>query len=310
MKFKLLLISLIFLAFLPVNLYSQLVIDQGWGCSYGDNMIATDILQNGETFEYDMYIYFIRSIENKFTQSNGDYNTIPSSVFAHVWICNKKTNNFRNGELSFRKGPEGGAFTSYNKTFSNENKELWVFPNAIQISPYEAQNLIVNMTIREPDDTRPIAVRPSKDITFEGMSFPQYFIISEAPSTISVKSEQDFTVKVVNAQHQQRYALQLPVPDALNLYFYTFKAPSKENAFKTPVTFIPTSVGEPFTFVYPGKNVKADYEANYFDTGTGAAVVKSAKSYPMLFTFKEANLDLRCLVTFVEKSQVTYEFVP
>nr|MBP9095763.1 hypothetical protein [Ignavibacteria bacterium] len=77
-----------------------------------------------------------------------------------------------------------------------------------------------------------------------------------------------------------------------------------------PVTTIPQVGGTWFSFDYLGKHVKSDYESGYFDLGEGAVVVKSAKSYPVNFLMKNVNMDLKCLVTFVNIAQKTYDFVP
>jgi hypothetical protein len=233
-----------------------------------------------------------------------DYSTIPSIVYTNIWVQNI---NMRDSKI--------GYFTldgvRYDRKFQNAFKEYWEFPNSLQVSPNGVSGLQLGIyTLNNlTGDTSGVNYSGER-LSLDNMSFPQYYIVAEAPSTINVKSDEDLTFKVANAKFIRSAGFVLPEPDDLNLYFYTLKLPNHKNGFKTPVTTIPPPGGPYFTYVYPGKNIKADYEAHYFDTGEGAAVVKSVKSYPVNYKNTRFSLDVKCLVTFVNIAQKTYQFVP
>lgn len=282
-----------------LNVFSQIV-DPGWGCSYGDNMNTTDVLKNGNSFEYDMYINFIRCIDNKFTEKGADYNSIPSSVYADVWVTNLTLTGFKPSAFILNNDV-------YVKQFENAFKEHWTLPNSFKLSPYETSSLQFVINIH---DTNGAIMLSGPPVSFSEMSFPQYFIIAENPNPVSVKSDDDWTYKVANAKYMAASGFVLPEPDALNLYFYTKKG-ERTNAFKTPVTPIPTAGGTWFSFIYPGKNIHADYDAGYFNVGDAAVVVKSAKSYPIQVKINSTpNISLRTLVTFVNVSEKIYQMAP
>jgi hypothetical protein len=302
---KLLFVCLI--ALLPLSSYAQAVVPQGWGCAYNDNMNSVSG-SSGDVMEHDMYITFVRCVDNKAIQKDADYNSIPSSVYADIWICNKQSANLNIGAIKLSITPSGPQ-TDYTKEISNDSREHWIIKDPLVISPYEIQN--ASITIGLVDAQNPNNFR-LHSIKLVNMFFPQSFMISEAPPAIDVKSESDITISVSNSMSYAISGLALPAPDAVALYFYTKKQPNKSNAFKTPVTTVPTVGGAPFTFVYPGKYIKSDYEASYFDIGEGAAVVKAAKSYPLQLNFKDAYIDanVKCLVTLVNKAEKTYQYVP
>ena len=287
--------------FITNTSYSQIV-ERDWGSGYSDNMLP--VSENSETMEYDVYIYFVRLIENRFADKGADYTSIPSTVYTNIWVQNVNARNSKIGYFLLQG-------VRYDKKFENAFKEYWEYPNPIPISPASANSIELMLFAVDPITSTNDEIRyMGEKINFSGMSFPQYYIIADAPSTINVKSENDFTVKVANAKSIATAGFVLPLPDALNLYFYTLKLPNQKSAFKTPVTNISQAGGTWFSFDYSGKNVKVDYESGYFDLGEGAVVVKSAKSYPVNFTMKNVNMDLKCLVTFVNVAQKTYDFVP
>lgn len=229
---------------------------------------------------------------------DSNYNSIYSTIYSEVWGTNLNTNGFKVGNFTLNG-------VNYSQKFMDANREYWVHPEHYDFSPFETGNL--DFIIYEKNRNG-VGVDPNgTKVRFNDMTFPQYFIISDAPDKIQVSSEQDFTVKVANAKYNQTSGFALPQPDALNLYFYTKKG-NRNNAFKTPVTFIPTPGGEQFSFTYPGKNVKYDYSVNYFDLGEGASVVKAAKSYEEILNLK--GVRVRCLITFVNIAERTYQYVP
>lgn len=290
---KFFVIVLIFISISFINLYSQ-VINRGWGCAYNDIMNPAANSKDGSLNEYDMYITFIRCIKNKFAQKDSGYASIPSSVYGEVWICNKSITNFKPEMITLNQ-------LEMNLEFQNENRMHWILSTPlVGIRPYDAQNLQMQITYSGLEFT---------NVNFNGMMFPEFFIISEAPSNISTNSEQDFTIKVANALQVRTSGFTLATPDAVSLYFYTIKN-GRQNAFKTPVNPVPAQGAPWFNFVYPGKNIKADYEAQFFELGEGAAVVKSAKSYPLTIQLKDIQTDLKCLVTFVVKAEKTYNYIP
>lgn len=287
--------------FFSVNSYSQIV-ERDWGGGYNDNM--RPVTENSDIMEYDIYIYFLRIIENKFADKGSDYTSIPSIVYTNIWVQNVNARNSKIGYFEL----DG---VRYDKKFENAFKESWEFPNPIQISPASVNSLQLKLFAVDPSASTSDGISYVGDrINLSDMSFPQYYIIADAPSTINVKSENDFTVKVANAKSVASAGFVLPLPDVLNLYFYTLKLPNHKSAFKTPVTTIPQVGGTWFSYDYLGKHVKSDYESGYFNLGEGAVVVKSAKSYPVNFLMKNVNMDLKCLVTFVNIAQKTYDFVP
>ncbi|MBS1494160.1 MAG: hypothetical protein JST55_11645 [Bacteroidetes bacterium] len=281
---------------------------KGWGCEYGDNMNPTDASKDGSTMEYDMYIYLIRCIDNKAIDAGADYNSIPSSVYADIWIFNKQINHFKSGIMNLSP-VSGGVEVPYLKDFDHNNREHWIIKDPVIINPYESRN--IEVMIGFPDPQTPDVYR-NHIIPFTNYSFPQSYMISQGPATISINSLQDFTVAVSNSMSVPFAGASLPAPDALSLYFCSMKLPALRNAFRVPIQTIPTIGGAPFTIVFPGKTVKESYDAREFDMGEGAAVVKAVKSYEYMLTFKEFNLniDMRCLITLVDKSQKIYNFVP
>lgn len=309
MKSSILSLSLVFLFLLSAKSFSQVdVVPKGWGCSYGDNMNPTDASKDGTSFEYDIYIYLIRCIDNKAIDAGADYNSIPSSVYADVWICNKQVNHFKSGIMSLHP-VWGEVSTLFIKDFSNDHKEHWIIKDPLIIDPSRIRETALGIGF--PDPGSPNVFR-DYTIPFNNSSFPQYYMISQAPGSISVKSLDDFTVGVSNSMSVPFAGTSLVVPDALSLYFYTLKLPAAISAFKVPIPTPPTIGGSPFTMVYPGKTVKESYDVHAFDLGEGAAVVKATKSYEYRLLFKEFNLDidLKCLITFVNKSQKIYSYVP
>lgn len=304
-----LLIPVIILMFFAVSAFSQVnVVPKGWGCSYGDNMNPTDASKDGTSFEYDVYVNLIRRIDNKAIDAGSNYNSIPSSVYADIWICNKQVNHFKSGLIEIQPASWG---TSYHfiKDFSNDHKEHWIIKDPLTIDPYLMENVMLQFLFPDPRDTMAYGAH---NLRLTDFSFPQYYMISDAPASISVKSLDDFTVSVSNSMSVPYAGRSLPAPDALALYFYSLKLPARISAFKVPIPTAPTIGGVPFSQVYPGKTVKESYDVHAFDIGEGAAVVKAAKSYEYRLIFKEFNLDidLKCLFTFVNVSQKTYSYVP